>query len=266
MLCGLRVLVVDDVPAVRKVIRSFLELEGARVLDAGTAREAIEITRTHEFDIVLTDLGLPDVSGEAVIAHVRTTSRDRTPVAVLSGASEHELARAVDAGADRIFTKPLEWEDLLRYLERRRVREAAGATAVTTNTETQAMTVLIIEDDSAMRSLLHDVLERVGHRVIALADGTELPALVEREAFDVVILDKEMPGPNGLDLLTFLRHRRPTVPVIFVTAFGGPDVAEEAVRRGAYSYIEKPFRVGTILDTLAAIPIYRLGVEPGTRS
>lgn len=125
------------------------------------------------------------------------------------------------------------------------------------------MTVLIVEDDASMRALLRDVLERAGHRVIERPDGTDLRAVAEHERFDAVILDKEMPGPNGLDLLSFLRTRRPAAPVILVTAFGGPRVAEEAARRGAYSYLEKPFRVATILDTLAAVSVHHLRVEPG---
>lgn len=124
------------------------------------------------------------------------------------------------------------------------------------------MTVLILEDDAAMRALLRDVLERAGHRVIDYPDGTELPVIVEREAFDAVVLDKEMPGPNGLDLLSFLRHRTPAVPVILVTAFGGAAVAEEAARRGAFSYLEKPFRVSAVLDTLDAVQRFSIGGGP----
>lgn len=135
--------------------------------------------------------------------------------------------------------------------------EPTPAAATTEN----RMTVLIIEDDAAMRALLRDVLERAGHRVIERPDGTGLPALVEQESFDAVVLDKEMPGPNGLDLLPMLRQRLPAVPVIFVTAFGGRPVAEEAARRGAFSYLEKPFRVDTILDTLAAVHMYNIDVE-----
>jgi DNA-binding NtrC family response regulator len=125
------------------------------------------------------------------------------------------------------------------------------------------MRVLVIEDDGAMRALLRDVLERAGHRVVERADGNGLPALVEQEPFDAVVLDKEMPGVNGLDLLAFLRQRLPEVPVIFITAFGGRLVAEEATRRGAFSYLEKPFRVDTVLDTLAAVQLYRIGAKPG---
>jgi DNA-binding NtrC family response regulator len=259
----MRILVVDDVSAVRDVLRVVLELEGGRVRTASTAREALELSRTETFDVVLTDLGLPDVSGEAVINHFRALT-NRTPVAVLSGAGESELARAEGFGADRIFTKPIEWDDLVGYLERRQAVVTDGADPPVSESE-KRMTVVIVEDDAAMRALLEDVLERVGHRVIALPDGSGLTNVAEHEQFDAVILDKEMPGPNGLDLLSYLRHRRPDVPVIFVTAFGGPGVAEEATRRGAWSYIEKPFRIGTILDAVDAVPQYRFGTEPSPR-
>ncbi len=125
------------------------------------------------------------------------------------------------------------------------------------------MRVLIIEDDGDMRALLRDVLERAGHAVIERPDGADLPALAECEHFDVVVLDKEMPGPNGLDLLSFLRARTPATPVILVTAFGGTEVAREAARRGAYSYLEKPFGMATILETLHAIALHHVGRKPG---
>lgn len=127
------------------------------------------------------------------------------------------------------------------------------------------MTVLIIEDDAAMRRLLRDVLERAGHRVVERCDGTDLPEIVEHEVFDAVVLDKEMPGASGLDLLSFLRRRRPAVPVIFVTAFGGAAVAEEAARRGAFSYLEKPFRISAVLQTLETVPMLRAGRRAGPR-
>ena len=128
------------------------------------------------------------------------------------------------------------------------------------------MRVLIIEDDEAMRAVLRDVLHRAGHRVTERADGTDLTAVTEREDFDCVILDKEIPGPNGFDLLPLLRTRWPGVPVILVTSFGGAAVAEEAARRGAYSYLEKPFRMATILDTLDAVPMHHLGAPATSRT
>jgi len=115
---GMRLLVVEDAAAVRTLIRSLLEMEGATVVEARTGREACEIAETQTFDVALTDLGLPDVSGEAVIARIRAVSQGCTPVAVVSGAPENDLAHALEVGAERTFAKPLDWDDLIGYLVR----------------------------------------------------------------------------------------------------------------------------------------------------
>ena len=118
MLDGLRILVVEDVADVRKPIAALLALEGATVVEACTGREACELARDGEFDVALTDLGLPDMPGEAVVTYLRVRSGGRTPVAVLSGASDMDLARALALGAERVFAKPIDWEELLDYLTR----------------------------------------------------------------------------------------------------------------------------------------------------
>jgi DNA-binding NtrC family response regulator len=110
--------------------------------------------------------------------------------------------------------------------------------------------VLVVDDDADMRKLLKDFLQPDGYDVIEAANGQDAMLLVESETIDVVVLDKEMPGINGLDVLSFLHHRCPWLPVIFVTAFGGPRVAEESRLRGATEYLEKPFRVRRIVDTI----------------
>lgn len=112
------------------------------------------------------------------------------------------------------------------------------------------LTILVIEDDVEMRALLRDLLERDGYRVLDRPSGKGLIAFLETEEIDAVILDREMPGASGLDLLSILRHHLPDVPVVLITSFGGPVVAEEAKRRGAYRYLEKPFRLRSVLEAL----------------
>jgi DNA-binding response OmpR family regulator len=110
--------------------------------------------------------------------------------------------------------------------------------------------VLVIDDDPDMRHVLSDFLQRSGYRVVEAANGQEGIFAAESEPIDAVILDKEMPGMNGLDVLSFFRHRRPQLPVIFITAFGGRDDEDESRRRGAWLYIEKPFRVATVVEAV----------------
>ncbi len=115
------------------------------------------------------------------------------------------------------------------------------------------VTALVVDDDPAMRALLRDWLEREGFGVLEEPGGEELlTAARGTAAFDVVILDKEMPGVTGLDVLPTFRALRPDVPVILVTAFGGAQVAEEALKLGVHRYLEKPFQLRTLIETVRA--------------
>ena len=114
-------------------------------------------------------------------------------------------------------------------------------------------TVLVVDDDPAMRALLRDWLEREGYRVVEEPSGERLLVAAGGMRFDVVILDKEMPEAGGFDVLPDFRQQCPATPVILITAFGGPRVAEEALRRGADRYLEKPFQLGAILEAVREI-------------
>ena len=113
--------------------------------------------------------------------------------------------------------------------------------------------VLVIDDDPDMRQVLSDFLQRGGYRVVEAANGQEGIFAAQSEPIDAVILDKEMPGMNGLDVLSFFRHRCPGLPIIFITAFGGRDDEDESRRRGAWLYLEKPFRVAMVVEAVQSV-------------
>ena len=113
-------------------------------------------------------------------------------------------------------------------------------------------TVMIVDDDAEMRALLRDVLGRDGFHVREHASGDGLVPLLEGWTPDAIVLDKEVAGANGLDLLSYIRRRLPSTPVVFVTAFGGSEVEAEALRLGATCYMDKPFRVARLLEVLRA--------------
>ena len=121
------------------------------------------------------------------------------------------------------------------------------------NREKGPATLLVVEDDGEMRAILKVFLEGAGYRVITEPGAERAIERVEAERVDGVIVDKEMPGMSGLDLLSLIHHRFPETPVILITAFGGPRVAEEALRRGATRYLEKPFRVTDLLGALRTV-------------
>ena len=122
-------------------------------------------------------------------------------------------------------------------------------------------TIMVIDDDPEMRAVLRDVLTHEGFRVHEESGPEQVPEVVDALHPAAVIVDKEMPGSNGLDLVAALGHRYPSLPVIVITAFGGAAIRAEARRQGAADYLEKPFRMATLLDALRALTLDRTPVE-----
>jgi len=111
-------------------------------------------------------------------------------------------------------------------------------------------TVLVVEDDAAMRLLIEEELAAAGLEVLAAGDGNEAVRLLERRSIDAVVTDLMMPGRKGREVLAEVRSKAPEVPVIIMTAFGGIDDAVEAIKAGAYHFVAKPFPVAQLVGTV----------------
>jgi two-component system KDP operon response regulator KdpE len=127
---GAHILVVDDDPAILRVVRMNLARHDFRVEAASTGQEALDAVADRHPDVILLDLGLPDIDGLDVIRQVRT--RVATPIIVLSArGAERDKVQALDLGADDYLTKPFGIDELLarvRVALRHVARSADGAT------------------------------------------------------------------------------------------------------------------------------------------
>jgi len=110
--------------------------------------------------------------------------------------------------------------------------------------------ILVVDDDTEMRALLADFLSEDGYGVAKAANGAEALIRLRTEAFAAIVLDKNMPGLSGLDLLPGLRKICPATPVILITAFGDVETYVDAVEKGAFAYLFKPFRMEEMRKTL----------------
>jgi len=126
-----RILLVEDADDIRDAFGVLLRAEGAEVATASTGRQAVELAGREPFDILLTDLGLPDIPGDILIREVLATTRLRPHVVVVTGYGEPYASRAREAGADVVLTKPIEWTLLLGQLTQSlRSGPASGAASV----------------------------------------------------------------------------------------------------------------------------------------
>jgi two-component system, OmpR family, KDP operon response regulator KdpE len=121
--------------------------------------------------------------------------------------------------------------------------------------------LLVVDDEAPMRKLLSSNLKASGYAVRAAADGTEALKLIEEHPFDLLLLDVNMPGPNGLQVLKALR-RTAEMPVLILSARGREHDKVEALDLGADDYMSKPFGIG---ELLARIKVLLRRSTPGPR-
>ena len=108
--------------------------------------------------------------------------------------------------------------------------------------------ILIVDDELDMLALLAMIItEKTDHKVTTTSNPLEVAKLVEEGAYDLVISDLKMPGMDGMELIEEITKMGKHIPVLIITAYGSIESAEEAVRKGAYDYITKPFRKEQIL-------------------
>jgi two-component system, NtrC family, response regulator HydG len=110
--------------------------------------------------------------------------------------------------------------------------------------------ILVVEDEEVVRDLLLKTLEEEGYRGVGVSSGEEGLRRMEKDLFDVVLLDLNLPGMHGMNVLSAAPATQTDAQFIVMTAFGSVDTAVEAMKLGAFDYVNKPFRTEELLLAL----------------
>ena len=249
-----RVLVIDDDPAVGAMLSGMLERAGYVVSTAERGQGGLETARAERHDVVVVDLGLPDVSGlELVEDFARDPRTSGTPIVILTGrdlsAAERERLRPHVVGVTR--KGDLVRTDLLTLLDRALRPAPPAPTAVL------GLIVLVVDDHDLNRELVRSVLERRGQRVLQARDGEEGVSLARLHHPDLVLMDLAMPKKDGLAATRELRADPATrsIPIVALTALAMRGDEERARAAGVDDYLTKPIdrrRLEETVDRLTA--------------
>jgi DNA-binding NtrC family response regulator len=106
--------------------------------------------------------------------------------------------------------------------------------------------ILVVDDDEVYRELLSDALEELEVEVVLCGDGVEALEKLQESFFDILITDLNMPRMDGLKLVGHARQLYPQILAIIITGYGSLESAIEAIREGAYDYVQKPFKIEQI--------------------
>lgn len=120
-------------------------------------------------------------------------------------------------------------------------------------TESLIQRILLVEDDEAFAGMVTLQLQTAGYHVVWVADAARALEKNQQETFDLILSDILMPGMSGLDMLEALSRSGSQVPVVVMSAYGSVDTAIEALKKGAYDYVSKPFKRDELVLSLRKI-------------
>jgi PAS domain S-box-containing protein len=263
---GLRVLVVDDNATNRRVLEETLAHWRMRPTLAAGGREALELleraaARGRPFPLVLLDANMPELDGFALAEKMRRRkSLARTRVLMLtSGPRPGDERRAVALGVSSYLIKPVKQSDLLdRILEALAARPArVDARTAPARPPGRRLRVLVAEDNVVNQRVAVGMLERAGHRATVVENGRQVLAALTREAFDLVLMDVQMPELDGFETTAAIREReRDTtrhVPIVALTAHAMKGDAERCLAAGMDGYLAKPLQPAELLAAIARL-------------
>ncbi|MBS0445422.1 MAG: response regulator [Proteobacteria bacterium] len=219
-LSGIAVLLVDDHEDVAEVGRRLLEERGARVATVHSGAAAVEHLRSGRCDVLLSDLGMPEMDGYTLIRRVRDElglDTARLPAAAITAfVRPEDLARARAEGFQAVVQKPISPYELCRTVQDL-VRPSRAPDRGGASPASGALRLLFVEDDSDLLEAVEALLAEEDVELVACSSGEEALARFEDGRYDLVITDVGLPGMTGIELAGRLLAREPALWLAFST-------------------------------------------------
>lgn len=229
------ILAIDDEPLVCTLLQIVLTRHGHEVRMANSGREGLKSFREWKPRFTFLDLRLPDMSGIEVLKQIRQADPDCAVMILTAGPSEKLEREARDLGATDFLIKGLPVEALIGAVRQATLRpiESAGVMP------SEECSILLVDDDPAIRLWLAEALTQRGHRVRAVQNGQAALELVEEERPHLIVLDMCMPGMNGVEVLRRLQARKYTGVTMMLTGSQDDQLLKEALNLGSIDIVSK---------------------------
>ncbi len=266
------VLVVDDNTTNRRILAEVLGGWRMRVTAVDSGRAALDaLERAVEsggpFELMITDAHMPEMDGFSLTEEVRQHPKlAETTVLILTSAGQRgDAARCRELRLARYLTKPVRQAELrdaiLSALDNRAPLSPARALTTPHPIEVRraaaAQRILLAEDNRVNQTLAIRLLERCGHKVVVATNGREALEACERETFDVILMDVQMPEMDGFEAASRIREQERStgahLPIIAMTALAMNGDKERCWAAGMDAYISKPIHAQQLYDLLEAI-------------
>jgi PAS domain S-box-containing protein len=271
---GLPALVIDDNATNRRILDEMLRGWRMKAMtadggEAGLAQLRAAAERREPFALVLLDVMMPEMDGFEVARRIKADPvlAGTTIIMLSSGDQARDAALCRELGVGRYLVKPVKQSDLLDSIITLLARVELEAQSARCPTEPapppppaaegRSLHVLLAEDNVVNQKLALRLLEKMGHSVVVANNGREAVEAVGREAFDLVLMDVQMPEMGGLEATVAIRLReavtRAHLPIIALTAHAMKGDRERCLEAGMDGYVTKPIRTQELSREMAIV-------------
>ncbi len=255
-----RVLIVDDNATNRRILKLQTEKWGMTSAETEHPRQAIEwIQNDEHFDLIITDMHMPELDGLMLTREIRKLQNEKAlPIILLTSLGRRELG-AEELNFSAYLTKPLKpsalYDALAGIFARNLVSPKAEPVKAAMDKEMakeHPLRILLAEDNAVNQKLAIRILEQMGYRADIASNGIEAVESIERQLYDVILMDVQMPEMDGLDATRNIRKLKDaTQPhIIAMTANAMEGDREMCLAAGMDDYISKPIRVNELVEAL----------------
>lgn len=286
LLRGVKVLVVDDNRTNRRILDGMLHRWEMRSTGVESGEEALSQLGSARiagdpYSLVLTDMHMPNMDGFTLVERIRQRPELSAATIMMLTSAGHrgDALRCKELGVSAYLLKPIRQSELREAIARvLGAREQKGAIPLITRFALHdarepgaSLRVLLAEDNAVNQLLATRLLEKRGHRVAVAGNGREALAAIDRENFDLVFMDVQMPEMDGLEATRAIREKEEKVagnhlPVIALTAHAMKGDQERCMEAGMDGYLSKPIRSQELDEVLAKYTARKLelvGVSEG---
>ena len=258
------VLVVDDEEVVRDTMVEILTIGGFHVTGMSGGTAALGELDKHDYDLLISDVMMPKMNGMELVAKVHE-KKPRLETIVVSGHGTEATKDKLDMmGVYGYLEKPVRAADLISIAEKavksNRI-ERIGCEKKGPQLVFSRERILIADDDPAMLDVLKDGLSRQGFNVTAVHNGERAYEMFLINDYDMIILDVNMPGLNGIDTVRTVRENDPFTYVLLISGEAMKTEIQEALDCGANKFLAKPFQISKLLDIVGKIDFEKIRVR-----
>jgi signal transduction histidine kinase/DNA-binding response OmpR family regulator len=275
ILVGVKVLIVDDNRTNRRILEGLVTHWGMIPTVASDGEEALGLYADADvtgspFNLILTDMHMPKMDGFGLVERLRETSdlRSSTIMMLTSGGQRGDARRCEELGIAAYLLKPIRQSELREAVARvLSAHETKEVTPVITRyslremiQEGKSLKILVAEDNLVNQKLAGRLLEKRNHIVTIVCNGKEALATLEKDHFDLVLMDMQMPEMDGFEATRVLRELEKTngshQPVVAMTALAMNGDKERCIEAGMDGYLSKPIRpqeLDEVLDRYLAL-------------